>query len=327
MKTSSPGRPPKLFLTRRWPEAVEQALRDRYSVTINHDDRPLGAAEIQAAMRGHDVLCPTVSDRITSDILGEIGQLKLIANYGAGFDHIDLQAARAAGLAVTNTPDVLTEATAELAILLMLSVARRAGEGERELRAGRWTGWRPTHLLGRQVAGRTLGLVGFGRIGQLTAKRACLGLGMRVLYHARTRAAPDVEAETGAQFEPDLLKLASESDVVSLHCPGGPATQNLIGAPVLEALGKDGMLINTARGSVVDEAALIAALKAGVIAGAGLDVFAGEPQVNPELLRLEQVVLLPHLGSATRETRTAMGMRVAENINAFFEGRKPMDLV
>jgi len=317
----------RLFLTRRWPDAVEAELQKRYRVTLNLEDRPLETAELQAAMLDHDVLCPTVSDRIGAEILSAEGRVGLVANYGAGLDHIDLKAASAAGLAVTNTPDVLTEATAELSLLLMLAGARRAGEGERELRAGLWTGWRPTHLLGRRLAGRTLGLVGFGRIGQVTAQMASMGLGMRVLYYARRRAPSEIETQSRARFEPDLLALAAQSDILSVHCPGGAEIQNLIDARVLEALGEYGILINTARGSVVDEPALIDALRTGVIAGAGLDVFAGEPDVNPQLLQLENVVLLPHLGSATQETRTAMGMRVLHNIDDFFAGRRPTDLV
>jgi len=244
-----------------------------------------------------------------------------------GVNHIDLGACRELGLAVTNTPDVLTDATAELAILLMLAAARRAGEGERELRAGQWTGWRPTHLVGAQVTGKTLGLIGYGRIAQATARKAHHGLGMRILYNSRRRAPAEVEAQTGAGFCASVEELLDASDFVSLHCPGGPETFHLIDAARLKRMKPGAFLINTARGPVVDEAALVEALREGRIAGAGLDVYEAEPKAHPGLLELQNVVLLPHLGSATVETRTAMGMKVADNLDAFFAGREPPDRV
>jgi lactate dehydrogenase-like 2-hydroxyacid dehydrogenase len=253
--------------------------------------------------------------------------VRLIGNFGVGYNHIDMAAARQAGILVSNTPDVLTETTAELAILLLLMVTRRAGEGERELRAGRWSGWRPTHLMGRSLAGKRLGLVGFGRIAQATARKAHAAFGMQIAYHGRRRATPAIEQETGAEYFASLDALLAVSDVVSLHCPGGAETFHLIDAARLARMQPSAVLINTARGPVVDEAALVAALTAGRIAAAGLDVYEEEPRVHPGLLGLENVVLLPHLGSATEETRTAMGMRVAANLDAFFAGQPLRDPV
>ncbi len=319
---------PKVLLTRRWPQEVEQHLAGRYEVTLNLADEPLDAEAMSAALRDNDAVCPTVSDTLDAAVLEKgAGRARILGNFGVGVNHIDLDACRRLGLAVVNTPDVLTDATAELAILLMLMAARRAGEGERHLRAGEWIGWRPTHLIGTEVTGSTLGLIGFGRIAQAVARKAHHGLGMPILYHSRRRAAPEVEAETGAQFRPDLDDLLTGSDFVSLHCPGGPETHHLIDARRLGLMRQSAFLINTARGSVVDEAALAAALAGRRIAGAGLDVYEAEPKVESALMGLENVVLLPHLGSATGRTRVAMGMRVAENLEAFFEGRAPPDRV
>ena len=251
---------------------------------------------------------------------------KLICNYGVGVNHIDLAAARAHGAAVTNTPGVLTEATAEIALTLLLMLARRAGEGEREVRAGAWTGWRPTHLQGRSLSGKTVGVVGFGRIGQSFAKKARFGLGMSVAYHSRRRADAAVEAETGATYEPSLDRLVETCDVISLHTPGGAETHHLIDAPRLARMKPGAMLINTARGAVVDETALIAALQTGAI-GAGLDVYEAEPRVPDALKALDNVVLLPHLGSATVETRMAMGLKAIDNLEAWLAGRPLPDPV
>lgn len=317
---------PKLLITRRWPAAVEAVLGERYELTLDPDDRPLTSAQLREGMTRFDVLCPTVSDRIDAAILSTPGaRVKLIANFGAGVDHIDLAAARAAGLAVSNTPDVLTDATAELAILLMMMASRRASEGERELRDGRWSGWRPTHLLGQSLAGKTLGLLGFGRIGQATAARAAKALDMKIAYYSRRQAAPETEAETGARYVPSLDALASEADVLSLHCHGGPETHHLVNSALLRKMKPTAILINTARGSVVDEAALAAALASGTIWAAGLDVFEREPKVAEALLGLPNAVLLPHLGSAVEDTRVAMGMRVVANIARFFAGEELLD--
>ena len=319
---------PKVLLTRRWPEPAERRLAGRYELTLNQADRPLSAAELSAALREHDAVCPTVSDVIDAAVLeAGKGGARMLANFGVGVNHIDLEAARRLGIQVANTPGVLTDATAELAILLMLMAARRAGEGERELRAGQWSGWRPTHLLGVQVTGKTLGLIGFGRIAQAAARMGHGGLGMNILYQSRRRAAPEVEAETGAVFCETVEDLLERSDVVSLHCPGGPETFHLIDAARLGRMRPSAILVNTARGPVVDEAALAAALKAGRLAGAGLDVYEAEPRVHPDLIGLQNVVLLPHLGSATAETRIAMGMKAADNLDAFFDGAEPPDRV
>ncbi|HEY6868201.1 MAG TPA: D-glycerate dehydrogenase [Novosphingobium sp.] len=316
------SRRPRILQTRRWPEAVEQRLARDYEVVVDAADRPLSAGALRAAMTEYDALCPTVSDRIDAAVLAVPGaRVRLIGNFGVGTDNIDLDAARQAGIAVTNTPGVLTEATADLALLLLLMAARRGGEGERELRAGAWTGWRPTHLLGVELSGKRLGLVGFGRIAQAVARRAHHGFGMAIHYYNRSPADPAVAAELGAVRQDDLDGLLAESDVVSLHVPGGAATHHLIDARRLALLRPRAILINTARGTVIDEGALARTLAERRIAAAGLDVYEREPAVHPDLLGLANVVLLPHLGSATVETRTAMGHKVADNLDAFFAGR------
>jgi lactate dehydrogenase-like 2-hydroxyacid dehydrogenase len=319
---------PRILLTRRWTRAVEQHLAERYDVTLNEQDVPMGPETLRAAMREYDALCPTVTDRIDAGVLGVEGRrVRLIGNFGVGFNHIDVGAAKQLGIRVSNTPDVLTEATADLAILLLLTATRRAGEGERELREGRWTGWRPTHLVGQSLAGKVLGLVGFGRIARATARKAHAAFGMQIAYHGRRRAPAEVEGETGARHVASLDELVAQADVVSLHCPGGAETFHLIDAARLARMKPTAVLINTARGPVVDEAALAEALAARRIWAAGLDVYEEEPRVHPALLSLQNAVLLPHLGSATAETRTAMGMRVAENLHAFFAGQPLRDSV
>jgi len=318
---------PRVLVTRRWPEEVERQLAERFDVSFNDGDAPLAAADLAAAMDGYDVLCPTVSDRIDAAVIAGGKRVKLIANYGVGFEHIDVAAAKANGIAVSNTPGVLTDATADIALTLILMAARRAGEGEREVRAGKWTGWRPTHKLGSSLTGKTLGLVGFGRIGIATARRAHHGFGMKIAYYGRREALPDIARELDARFYPNLNDLLAASDFVSLHIPGGPETQGLIGAQALATMKPGSYLVNTARGGVIDHAALAEALRSGHLAGAGLDVYPAEPKVPEELLGLENVVLLPHLGSATRETRIAMGERALANIVAWSEGRPLPDRV
>jgi lactate dehydrogenase-like 2-hydroxyacid dehydrogenase len=321
------GQRPRLLVTRRLPEAVEAYLSERFEADLNADDVPLSRAALAEAMTRYDAICPTITDRIDAELLSAPGAtVKILGNFGAGFEHIDLAAAKRAGIAVSNTPDALTDTTADLAILLMLMAARRAGEGERELRDGRWTGWRPTHLIGQGVGGKTLGLVGFGRIAQATAKRA-RAFGMRIRYFSRTRASETIEAACDASPAETLQALAAEADILSLHVPGGAATRHLIDAPLLARMKPHAILINTARGPVVDEAALADALAEGRIGAAGLDVYEQEPAVHPTLLTCERAVLLPHLGSATIETRTAMGMQAAANLEAFFEGREPPNRV
>lgn len=311
----------KILLTRRWPEAVEDYLSARFDVALNESDAPMSAAALAAAFDGYDIICPTVSDKIGAGVIGGAGRrARLLANFGVGFDHIDIAACRAAGVRVTNTPGVLTEATADLAMTLLLMAARRAGEGERELRAGRWTGWRPTHLLGRSVSGKTLGLVGFGRIAQAMARRAHAGFGMTIVYYSR-RAAPEAAAlPLKAKRMESLNALLAHSDFISLHVPGGAETKNMIGAAELAKVRPGAILVNTARGGVLDHDALASALKHGPLAAAGLDVYPEEPNVPEALLSLENVVLLPHLGSATEQTRIAMGMRAAANVEAFASG-------
>ncbi|HEX5963578.1 MAG TPA: D-glycerate dehydrogenase, partial [Gemmatimonadales bacterium] len=252
---------------------------------------------------------------------------RMLANFGVGFNHIDTEAAKARGLAVSNTPDVLTEATADIAITLLLMVSRRTGEGERHVRSGAWTGWRPTHMLGSQVSGKVLGLVGMGRIARAVSKRAHHGFGMRVIFHDPYPPSAAEAAALGAEPRASLDQVLQESDFVSLHCPAMPETRHLMNRERLRLMRPSAFLINTARGDVVDEAALVEALTSGTIAGAGLDVFEKEPQVSPALLAMENVVLLPHLGSATQETRVAMGMRALENLRLFFSGAPLRDRV
>lgn len=317
----------RVLVTRRWPAEVEQALAERFDVVLNDSDQPLSQADLAAAMGEFDVLCPTVSDRIDAAVINGGDRVKLIANYGVGFDHIDLLTAQAKGIPVTNTPGVLTDATADIALTLMLMATRRAGEGERELREGRWSGWRPTHLVGSALHGKVLGLVGMGRIAVATARRAHHGFGMKIAYYARRPADADVVAELGAEFHPVLTDLLGAADVVSLHVPGGPETANLIDASALSYMKRGSYLINTARGGVVDHDALADALRSGQLAGAGLDVYPQEPKVPQALLGLESVVLLPHLGSANAETRIAMGMKALANVVAFAEGKPLPDPV
>ena len=320
---------PKVLLTRRWPGEVEHYLSQRYDLTTNAQDTPMDAAALKVALASCDAVCPTVTDRLSAEVLAAAGggKVKILGNYGVGVSHIDLPTAKRLGIAVTNTPNVLTEATAEIAILLMLMTARRAGEGERQVRDHQWEGWAPTRLIGADVTGKTLGLVGFGRIGQATAQKAHHGFGMRVLYWSRKRASAEVEAQTGGEHCAALDDLLERSDFVSLHCPGGAETHHLLNAARLDRMKAAAFLINTARGEVVDEAALAAALRNRTIAGAGLDVYEHEPRVPEAFMGLENVVLLPHLGSATLETRVAMGMRVAENLERFFAGLEPADRV
>lgn len=319
---------PRIIVTRRWPAAVEAALAARFDAVFNPTDEPFTPQRLQAALRDCDALCPTVSDRLDSSVLDAAPlRAKLLANYGVGFNHIDLAAAQARQLVVTNTPEVLTECTADLAMTLLLMVARRAGEGEREVRRGAWTGWRPTHLLGTRVTGKTLGLIGFGRIAKAMAHKAHYGFGMRILFHDPLPQPPALVRALAAQACASPEDVLRAADFVSLHCPAGAQTYHLLNAARLACMPAHAYLINTARGDVVDQDALVTALRDGRIAGAGLDVYAGEPRVPPALAALENVVLLPHLGSASRETREAMGWRVLENLTAFFAGRPPRDRV
>jgi lactate dehydrogenase-like 2-hydroxyacid dehydrogenase len=319
---------PKVIVTRKWPDPVEEQLKAHYEVTLNDHDKPLTPDQLKDALRSADVVCPTVTDKITAEIIGtDQRRAKMLGNFGVGFNHIDVEAAKANGMVVTNTPDVLTDATADLAITLLLMVARRAGEGERHVRGNHWTGWRPTHMMGTQVTGKTLGLIGMGRIARAVAKRAHHGFDMKVIFHDPYPPKPEDAEALGAESRDSVEDVLKEADFVSIHTPGGAATHHLINAERLALMQPHAFLINDARGDVVDEKALVEALKSGKIAGAALDVYEDEPEVTAELLTLENVVTLPHLGSATIETRIAMGERVLKNLEAFFAGKEPPDRV
>lgn len=319
---------PRVIITRKIPLACEEEAARLFDATINRDDVPLSPAQLQDALRSADALLPTVTDKVTAEVLGaEPLRAKIIANFGVGFNNIDINAAKARGLTVSNTPDVLTDDTADIGMTLLLMVARRAAEGDRHVRNRAWTGWRPTHMLGAKVTGKTLGLVGFGRIARAVAQRAHHGFGMKVIFHDPFPPKPEEARALGAEPRDSIDAVLAQSDFVSLHCPATPETRHLINSTRLGQMQKHAFLINTARGDVVDETALVAALKAGTIAGAGLDVYEKEPQVSPELLTMENVTLLPHLGSATLETRVAMGMRAIENLNLFFAGQPVRDRV
>ncbi|WP_298855659.1 D-glycerate dehydrogenase [uncultured Ruegeria sp.] len=319
---------PSVLVTRRWPAAVEVQLAENYNAVLNTGDKPMSPAEIRHALKSYDAVLPTVTDTLSAEALDVPGaQTKILANYGVGYSHICEPSARELGMTVTNTPDVLSECTADIAMTLLLMVARRASEGERELRSGNWAGWRPTHLVGTKVSGKTLGIIGYGRIGQEMARRAHHGFGMDVLVYNRSAVSPDVLARCDARQVDTIDELLPHCDFVSLHCPGGTANRHLINSRRLSLMKPDAFLINTARGEVIDEWALIQALMFDMIGGAALDVFDGEPHVSPDLLQCDNLVMLPHLGSATREAREAMGFRVLDNLSDFFEGREPRDRV
>jgi lactate dehydrogenase-like 2-hydroxyacid dehydrogenase len=313
---------PVIVVTRRWPAAVESELTRRYpGVRLNLSDEPLGAEGLRAALREADAVLPTVTDSLSADLFEGPIRTRFLGNFGVGYNNIDVEAARKSGVVVTNTPGVLTDTTADTAMTLLLMIARRAGEGEREVRAGRWDGWRPTHMMGADVTGKTLGIVGMGRIGRAVARRAHFGFGMPVVfcdsYPVTDHGIP------GARQLDTIDDVLAGSDFVSLHMPGSPDNRHVIDRERLALMKPTAFLVNTARGNLVEEEALIAALRAGTIAGAALDVYENEPDVPPALRELGNVVLLPHLGSATLETRTAMGMLVLENLEAFLDGRQP----
>lgn len=313
---------PRVIATRKLPAPVEERLRANFTVALNEDDTPFTPGRLAEALRQADGVLCAVTDRMSADLLGTEGlQTRVLANFGVGVNNIDLAAAEKAGIAVGNTPDVLTDATADLAIALMLAATRRMYETEKMLREGRWQGFSLTAQLGMGLSGKTIGIVGMGRIGQATAGRAALGFGMKVTYYNRSplRVTLDFPAERRETIE----EVMAEADVVSLHIPGGGENRGRISAAMIAAMKPTAYLVNTARGDVVEEPALIAALAEGRIAGAGLDVFAEEPKVPAELIALDNVTLLPHIGSATLETRTAMGMLAVDNLEAFFAG-KPM---
>jgi lactate dehydrogenase-like 2-hydroxyacid dehydrogenase len=322
------SRKPKVIVTRTIPAACEEEARRRFDATLNATDTALTPEQLQEALRQADGLLPTVTDKLTAEVLGvEPRRARIIANFGVGFNNIDVEAAGRLGLRVTNTPDVLTDDTADIAMSLLLMVARRLGEGDRHVRGKAWTGWRPTHMLGAKVSGKTLGLIGFGRIAKAVARRAHHGFGMKILYTDPFPPKPEDARALGAEARPSIEDVLGEADFVSLHCPASPETRHLMNAERFKRMQPHAFLVNTARGDVVDEAALVAALRAKTIAGAGLDVYEREPAVPAELLTMENVVLLPHLGSATLETRVAMGMRAIENLTLFFAGQPVRDRV
>ncbi|MEO9573525.1 MAG: D-glycerate dehydrogenase [Tateyamaria sp.] len=319
---------PSVLLTRRWPKVVEQKLAEDYNVVLNRNDRPLSEADFREAIAKFDAVLPTVTDKIGAEAMNvPKAQTKILANYGVGFSHIDVNAAAKHGIAITNTPDVLSDCTADLAMTLMLMVARRAGDGEREVRAGAWSGWRPTHLIGTKVSGKTLGIVGFGRIGQQMARRAHHGFGMEIVVFNRSKVDPKILAQFNARQVDTIEDLLPQSDFVSLHCPGGAENRHMINSARLDLMKLDAFLINTARGEVVNEHALAQSLMFDTIGGAALDVFDAEPRINPMLAQCDNLVMLPHLGSATKEAREAMGFRVVDNLNDFFKGSAPRDRV
>ncbi len=320
---------PKVILTRKWPEAAEAKAKELFDVVINKDDHKMSIEELKEAMRNADALCPTVSDfQIDSEILNvENRNCKIVANFGVGFNNIDTEAAKKAGVIVTNTPDVLTDCTADIAMVLLLSVARRIGEGERLVRNKEWSGWCPTHMLSTKVTGKKLGFIGFGRIAQAVAQKAHFGFGMEISFYDPYPPLDEIIKKFSAKKFDTLEEVLGDSDFITLHCPGGGSNTNLMNKDRFALMKESAFLINTARGDVVDEAALVQALKDDVIAGAGLDVYAKEPTVTEELLSMNNVVLIPHLGSATTETRVAMGLRSLANVKAFFDGKEPGDRV
>ena len=312
---------PKVLITRRWPASVEAKLQSLYDVSLNLDDQPFSTDELASALQNYDAVCPSVCDALPADVINVSNKrCKIIGNFGVGYNHIDINACKQQGLIVSNTPGVLTESTADIAMTLLLMSARRGAEGDRLVRAGKWTGWCPTHMMSSDVTGTTLGLVGFGRIAQAMARKAHHGFGMKILFYKPTPAEPDIVADLQATQFQSLEEMIPECDFLSLHCPGGNETKHLINAETLALMKPSAHLINTARGDVVDSVALIKALKNKQITGAGLDVYEGEPHIHPDFLSLENVALLPHLGSATISTRTAMGEKVLANLAAFFAG-------
>ncbi|MGZ9811818.1 2-hydroxyacid dehydrogenase [Pseudoroseicyclus sp. H15] len=322
------NKPLSVVTTRRLPEAVEARMRELFDVRFREgDDGPMTRDALAEAMRGADVLVPTLSERIDADLLGEAGgSLKLIANYGAGVDHIDVGAARQCGILVSNTPGVMTEDTADMTIALILAVTRRIPEGLAMMQAGEWSGWSPMTLLGGRIGGRALGILGMGRIGQAVARRA-RAFGMSIHYHNRNRLRPEIEEELGARYWESLDQMVAHIDVLSVNCPHTPSTFRLINARRLKLMKPSAVIVNTSRGEVVDENALTRGLRAGELAGAGLDVYERGGEINPRLRELPNVVLLPHMGSATHEGRLEMGEKVIVNIRTFQDGHRPPDLV
>ncbi len=322
-----PAQKPLVVVTRKLPDVIETRMMELFETRLNLADKPLSQAELIEAARVADVLVPTVTDRIDAAVLSQAGpRLKLIASFGTGVDHIDLKTARQRGVIITNTPGVLTEDTADMTMALILAVPRRLAEGERLVRSGKWTGWGPTSMLGHRIWGKRLGIIGMGRIGTAIARRA-RGFGLAIHYHSRRRVARELEAELEATYWESLDQMLARMDMVSVNCPHTPATYHLLSARRLKLLQPHAYVVNTSRGEVIDENALARMIERGEIAGAGLDVFEHEPAINPKLLRLDSVVLLPHMGSATIEGRIDMGEKVIINIKTFADGHNPPDRV
>ena len=318
---------PVVFLTRRLPESTETRMRELFDAHLRDRDTPLSHEELCAAVQSADVLVPTVTDRIDAAVIAAAGdQLKLIASFGTGVDHIDLAAAKARGITVTNTPGVLTEDTADVAMAMMLAVPRRIAEGDKVARSGEWTGWSPTSMLGHRINGKRLGIIGMGRIGTAVARRA-RGFGLSIHYHNRKPVHPETEAELEATYWDSLDQMLGRVDIVSVNCPHTPATNHLLTRRLLSMMQPSAYLVNTSRGEVIDEAALADLLASRQIAGAGLDVYEDEPRITTALVGLPNVVLLPHIGSATIEGRLEMGDKVIINIQTFWDGHTPRDRV
>ncbi len=318
---------PLVIVTRKLPDAIETRMRELFNAELNIEDAPMTPAQLVEAVKRADVLVPTLTDRIDSRIIAQAGEgLKLIANFGTGIDHVDVESARSRGIIVTNTPGVLTEDTADMTMALILSVPRRITEGLDLLRAGEWGGWTPTGLLGRRIYGKRLGIIGMGRIGQAVARRA-RAFGLQIHYHNRHRLNPAIEEALEATYWESLDQMLARMDIISVNCPHTPATFHLLSARRLQLLQPHAYIVNTARGEIIDENALTRMLIGGKIAGAGLDVFEHEPAVNPKLLGLKNVLLLPHMGSATIEGRIDMGEKVIINIKTFTDGHTPPDRV
>ena len=325
-----PKRRPLVVVTRRLPDVVETRMRELFDARLNIEDRPMQPEELAQAVKEADVLVPTVTDEIDASVIAEAGpNLKLIANFGNGVDNIDVQAALARGITVTNTPGVLTDDTADMTIALIMAVARRIPEGARMIPEDTWTGWSPTFMLGHRITGKRLGIVGMGRIGQALARRA-RAFGLSIHYHNRRRVPASIEEELEATYWESLDQMLARMDIVSVNCPHTPATYHLLSARRLKLMKHDALIVNTARGEIIDETALARLLEAGQLGGAGLDVFEQEPAVNPRLVKLARqgkVVLMPHMGSATFEGRVDMGEKVIVNIKTFMDGHRPPDRV
>jgi glyoxylate reductase len=318
---------PIVVVTRRLPDTIQARMKELFDARLNLDDQALSREQLIEVVKTADVLVPTVTDRLDAGILSHAGpQLRLIASFGAGVDHIDLASARQRGIVITNTPDVLTEDTADMTMALILAVPRRLAEGERLVRAGQWKGWTPTFMLGHRIWGKRLGIIGMGRIGRAVARRA-KGFGLSVHYHNRNRVHTDIEEDLEATYWESLDQMLAHMDIISVNCPHTPATFHLLSARRLKLMRPHSYIVNTSRGEVIDENALTRMLVAKEIAGAGLDVYEHEPAVNPKLVALNNVVLVPHLGSATVEGRVEMGEKVIINIKTFIDGHKPPDRV